>query len=110
MCTTRIEIRKRTLPLLLTTFSALYLLCGFNEHIDIYDEGICVYGAARVLDGDVPYRDFWSFYAPGQFYALAGLFALFGPQLIVARLFSIAVGVALSMVLYATARKMELMP
>jgi hypothetical protein len=35
-------------------------------------------GGLRVLAGEVPYRDFWTMYAPGQFYAHALLFRLFG--------------------------------
>jgi hypothetical protein len=40
-------------------------------------------GALRVLAGEVPYRDFWSMYAPGQFYAQALLFKLFGASWLV---------------------------
>ncbi|MAE97397.1 MAG: hypothetical protein CL910_22335 [Deltaproteobacteria bacterium] len=45
--------------------------------------GVAEVGAMRVLAGDLPYRDFWTIYAPGQFYLLAGLFALFGLQWLV---------------------------
>ncbi len=38
--------------------------------------GIAEVGARRVLAGDVPYRDFWTIYAPGQFYLLAGFLRL----------------------------------
>ncbi len=41
--------------------------------------GVAEVGAKRVLAGDLPYRDFWTIYAPGQFYLLAGLFRLLGP-------------------------------
>jgi len=34
--------------------------------------------ALRILNGDVPYRDFWTMYAPGHFYVGAALFKLFG--------------------------------
>jgi hypothetical protein len=45
--------------------------------------GVSLVGAERVLAGQVPYRDFWTLYAPGSYYLLAGLFALFGTQLAV---------------------------
>ena len=35
-------------------------------------------GGLRILDGEVPYRDFWTIYAPGSYYVSAALFALFG--------------------------------
>lgn len=44
--------------------------------------GKSVAGAWRVLAGEVPYRDFWSMYAPGQFYATAGVLALCGKQVL----------------------------
>ncbi len=44
--------------------------------------GKSVAGAWRVLAGEVPYRDFWSMYAPGQFYATAAVLASTGKQVI----------------------------
>ena len=46
--------------------------------------GLPAVGAMQILDGDLPYRDFWTMYAPGQFYATAVLFHWFGRELIVA--------------------------
>lgn len=46
--------------------------------LDSWPYGIGAVGAERVLSGQVPYRDFWTVYAPGSFYLLAGLFAVFG--------------------------------
>lgn len=34
--------------------------------------------AIRILEGQIPYRDFWTLYAPGSFYLDALLFKLFG--------------------------------
>jgi hypothetical protein len=44
----------------------------------IGDEGSIVYGAVRVLDGDVPYRDFFEVLAPGSFLWLAAWFLILG--------------------------------
>ena len=37
-------------------------------------------GASRVLRGELPYRDFWTMYAPGMFYLQAGLFVVAGRE------------------------------
>ena len=58
-------------------------LCSGN--LGLIAEGVSCVGAQRVLDGQVPYRDFWTIYAPGGYYLLAGLFAVFGSQLLTAR-------------------------
>lgn len=50
--------------------------------------------ALRVLPGEVPYRDFWTMYAPGSFVTLALAFALTGPQLIVSNALGIVVSAA----------------
>lgn len=47
--------------------------------------------ALRVLDGQVPYRDFWTIYAPGSIYVTAAAFAVFGRNLIVSNLLGIFV-------------------
>lgn len=57
--------------------------------INPYDEGIVLTGALRTMAGDIPHRDYYSTYGPGQNYLVAGLFAVFGKDLIVARLFSL---------------------
>lgn len=48
--------------------------------------GVSTVGAERVLRGEIPYRDFWTIYAPGHFYLLATLFRIFGTDLVVERL------------------------
>ena len=70
-----------------------------------YDEGLVVVGAARVLGGEVPYSDFWSQYGPGQFYALAGLFAVFGKSLLVERAWDVVVRALLALVCFESARR-----
>ncbi len=61
-----------------------------------YDEGVIAYGAQRLLQGDVPYRDFWVLYPPGQFLAIAALFKLFGSSLIVERAWDSALRAAIA--------------
>lgn len=66
-----------------------------------------VVGATRILDGDVPYRDFWTMYAPGSFYAIAGLFAAFGRELAVQGVATCAVWAAATAVLFRILRAID---
>ena len=52
-----------------------------------YDEGFAVLNATRIMDGDVPYKDFWTIYPPGQYYVIAAIFKTFGTNLLVARIY-----------------------
>ncbi|WP_417386429.1 hypothetical protein [Gimesia sp.] len=69
-------------------FAFIYLLPTITTLgvVDMYDEGLQLSGAQRVLAGDMPYHDFYCIYGPGTFYWLAALFKVFGDQLIVSRL------------------------
>jgi hypothetical protein len=49
------------------------------------DEGIFLYGAKRVLDGQIIYRDFFSYFFPGNYYLLAFIYKIFGYSFTVAR-------------------------
>jgi hypothetical protein len=77
--------REQVVAVLLFLFSLAYL-CIFRRHTSLEpDEGIVLQGAERVLRGQVPYRDLFTFYTPGSFYLVAFLFKLFGDSLVVAR-------------------------
>lgn len=91
---------------ILLSLSFFYLLIGFNQDLDIYDEGVGVYGAARILNGHIPYRDFWTLYAPAEFYVLAGLFRLFGVSIIVVRIWSTFIMFVLSILVFLIASRM----
>ena len=65
-----------------------------------YDEGLILTGSARVLSGEVPYRDFFENYAPAQFYVLAALFKLLGPSVLVERLWDLMVRASTVLVIY----------
>lgn len=85
----------RVLFLILLFFISFYYFYYGTDFFNIknyhYDEGIVAYGATRIMDGEIPYRDFWTLYSPGVFYALAGVFKIFGISLNVFRIFSITV-------------------
>ncbi len=79
----------------LVLLGALAQSAWMDATVNVYDEGLMLFGADRVLHGDVPYRDFWTLYGPAGFYALAGLFAAFGETALVERLFDIGVKTAI---------------
>ena len=78
---------------------------SLSGYISNFDEGISTYGAVRVSQGDIPYRDFWTGYGPAQFYILASLFKIFGPSLFVERMWSQFVFILLLIVSYLILNK-----
>lgn len=58
--------------------SFIFQLIIFDTYLNLYDDGIILVGAKRVLSGEIPYKDFWTMYSPGQFYSLALIFYYFG--------------------------------
>ena len=97
----------RFLPLALFLLSFLYL-CLFRHVTALEpDEGIILQGAQRILAGQVVYRDFFSFYTPGSYYALAGIFRIFGSSLGVARVALAGVGALLSVLTYLLALRVS---
>jgi hypothetical protein len=63
----------------------LLLLPMALQGVGIFDEGFIASGAMMILRGDLPLRDFYVVYGPGQYYLSAGLMALFGESLLVTR-------------------------
>jgi len=75
-----------------------------------FDEGILVSFPTRVLAGDIPYRDFETFYGPGEPYLVAGLFRAFGAGLATERAVGFAFRLLLVLALYALARRFAELP
>ena len=65
----------------------LILFAPVRTPFNFYDEGFAVFNATRVVGGEVPYRDFWAIYPPGQLYALAGVYKIFGISLLASRVY-----------------------
>ncbi len=63
-----------------------YLLATARLGIDLYDEGLAYLGAQNVLQGQIPYRNFFAVYPPGGLYFDATLFQVFGSSIFVARM------------------------
>jgi hypothetical protein len=86
-------------------FTAAALISGITilSGIQPNDEGLMLAAAARIADGQVPYRDFWWFYPPGQPYLLAGLWEAFGPSLLAWRVVRVLCDAAVAVLAYVLA-------
>jgi len=69
--------------------SILYLGADIASPFNMYDEGIAVVGAERVLLGEAPHLDFWTVYPFGNYLVLAGAFSVFGKTLMVERILTL---------------------
>lgn len=88
---------------MLYLLGVLYLVPLLWWPVARYDEGILLSGAHRLLAGELPYRDFWTIYGPGQFAVLAALFSLLGESLWVSRAWEILLRALLPVLAYLIA-------
>src|SRR5258708_1161685 len=101
----RMGFLDRLIPFLLLVFCFIYL-CAFVRYSTLEpDEGIVLRGAERILAGQLPYRDFFTFYTPGSFYLVASLFRIFGDSFAVARVSLAVAGALCSVITYLLARR-----
>lgn len=78
----------------------------YRVNIDIADEGFLAFGAVRVLEGQIPNRDFVSLQPPLSFYTLAGVFKALGASLASLRIFGLCLYILIALVVYALGRQM----
>lgn len=57
------------------------------QSINLYDEGVTLLGGKRFMQGEEPYLDFFTIYAPLKFAVLGNVFSIFGDSLLTSRLF-----------------------
>ena len=85
---------------------SILFLWPFADHTGLYpDEGIILQGAERILHGEVPYRDFFTFYTPLSYYWTALRLRIFGNSFFVGRAILLVYGGVFSMVIYLLARR-----
>ena len=81
-------------------------LAALPRYLGPADESFFLYEARRIREGDVMYRDFFQFVAPAAWYAMAGLFWLFGTSMATARLSMAVLHAGTAVLLYLTCRRM----
>ena len=59
----------------------LPLFRSFDEPATEMDEGSLLVYPELILKGNLPYRDFETFYGPANIYLLSGVYAVFGPSI-----------------------------
>jgi 4-amino-4-deoxy-L-arabinose transferase-like glycosyltransferase len=90
---------------LLFVVTCLYLRLFYRYTTFHSDEGLILQGAQRIIQGQVLYRDFFSFYPPGSYYWLALLFKVFGSSILVGRAALMVYGGLFSVLTYLLARR-----
>ncbi len=82
-------IKKQKLWLIAIGFAALNIILSLRYvGVIMFDQDpwIALYGAQRILEGQLLYKNFFDFVTPGTDYVLAALFSVFGTTLTVAHL------------------------
>jgi hypothetical protein len=68
------------------------------------EEGFMLVFPERVLAGDVPNKDFLHLYGPGSLWVLAGVYKIFGTELVVERLFALLQQIGIVLGVFGLAR------
>jgi hypothetical protein len=76
---TAFDGRDKRLTLILGAVAFLVFLPGVFWGLP---GGKTMAGALQILDGRIPYRDFWTMYAPGMFYLSALIFRVLGQEIV----------------------------
>ena len=104
----RMSLADAWIMLALAAVSIFYLAPFSNTLVFLdRDEGIVLQGATRILGGELPYRDFFSFYTPGSYYWNAFLLKTFGDSILVPRAVMVLYGAFFSVLTYGLARRMS---
>jgi hypothetical protein len=97
--------RRRLSYLVFTLCTSLYLLPFMRLLMQGTDEGTLVYGAVRIVHGQVFARDFFEVVGPGTFYWLAMFFKLFGVTFVAARLCLFLTSLGTALLIYFLTRR-----
>lgn len=85
---------------LLFVGGAVTLFLPIKYPLNPYDEGLALVNGLRVGYGDIPFRDYWAIYPPGQSYVLAALFGLLQPTIMVERVYDTLARLGIAVVIF----------
>jgi hypothetical protein len=91
--------------LIFTLFASLYILPFMRILLQVPPEGLLVYGAARIVHGQVFARDFLEVVGPGTFYWLALFFKLCGVTFAATRVCLFVTSLAKGLAMYFLSRR-----
>jgi hypothetical protein len=97
----RPALRYAILFVLGALLSGLAIRWGINPH----DEGLMLQAGERIADGQLPYRDFYANYGPGQYFLVGGLDVVFGPSLLTWRILRVLLDAGVAVLAYALVRR-----
>jgi len=89
---------------LLIAFAVAVAYPRWRAWVDWRDEGLLAYGAVRVMNGEIPHRDFVSLQPPLSYYTSAAAFKCFGTSLLSLRLFGLLLFFLVPLLIYYVAR------
>ncbi len=89
--------RRLALPAVLAAAGLAFLLTRIGQVPSIYDEGLTLVGADRLLLGEVPFKDFWHTHPPGYIWLTAGVFRLVGESMMALRMLDALLKVVLAL-------------
>ena len=100
-----VSLAFRFAPLWVVALALLAQIPIYDRSIIHVDEGQLVAIAARLLRGEVLYRDVYTGIFPGLYYSTAALFSLFGSDVRVTRLAQVAVNAGTALCLWLLGRR-----
>ena len=75
----------RNLLLAVAGISLYWVSRFFDRGMGVIDEGFVAALSMRIVNGELPYKDFFTLLIPGVFLLHAGLYEVFGPSLWIGR-------------------------
>lgn len=99
-------VRRRLLVALLCVAGAILLYLPTRVPLNIYDEGLALVNGLRVSRGEMPFRDYWAIYPPGQSYTLAAIFTWFGATILAERTYDVLIRWLCALVIFLVATQM----
>jgi hypothetical protein len=88
-------------------FSTIFLLFFFNRGFLYHDEGYILHAVQRMIDGEIPYRDFNFIYSPGILLVLFSFFKIFGETILVGRIVVLVTQIISAGLIYKLAKKIN---